>query len=151
MPTATFSRQLDVSASPDACWHTLTDVSTLVRWVSVLDDAREEEHLKRYSAVLFDRLGMFKLRADLDIEVRDVEEPSSITVSARGEDRQVASRISVDAVLRLEAHAGGTRVAVDGNYEVAGRVATMGAATIRKKADKILEEFFSSAAAELDG
>lgn len=149
MPTASFDRELDVSTSAERCWKTLTDVPTLVRWVSVLDDAREERHLSKYSAVLADRLGPFKLHADLDITVSNVEELRSISVSARGEDRQVASRISVDAVLRLEPTEDGTHVAVAGTYEVAGRVATMGAGTIRKKADRILDEFFGNAASEL--
>lgn len=150
MPTASFERELDVASPPSECWKTLIDVPTLVRWVSVLDDAEEQEHLSRYSAVLADRLGPFRLRADLDIRVGDVEEERKVAVSARGEDRQVASRISVDAVLELEpAEGGGTKVAVAGTYEVAGRVATMGAGTIRKKADKILDEFFTNAAAAL--
>ena len=149
MPTAPFERQLQVSASPADCWKTLTDVPTLVGWVSVLDQAHEHEHLERYSAVLADRLGPFRLRADLDITLSDVEEQRMVRVSARGEDRQVASRISVDAVLLLEPQEAGTLVAVEGSYEVAGRVATMGAGTIRKKADRILDEFFENAAAAL--
>jgi uncharacterized protein len=149
MPTAHFDRTLQVSASPAECWKTLTDVPTLVEWVSVLDDAAELEHLERYSAVLADRLGPFRLRADLDIRVGDTEQERRIAVSARGEDRQVSSRISVDAVLRLEPGEHGTVVAVEGTYEVAGRVATMGAGTIRKKADKILDEFFGNAEAAL--
>lgn len=149
MPAAPFAREVDVAASRQQCWETLTDVPTLVRWVSVLEDAREEEHLARYRAVLADRLGMFRLRADLDIEVSDVHELESVRVSARGEDRQVASRIAVDAVLTIHEKNGGTVVGVEGTYEVSGRVATMGASTIRKKADRILDEFFGSVATEL--
>lgn len=149
MPTASFARSFDVSASPERSWQALTDVSNLVTWVSVLSEAQEQERLARYSAVLADRLGMFRLRADLDIEVSEVDEERSITVSARGEDRQVASRISVDAVLGLEPIGEGTTIHVEGTYEVAGKVATMGASTIRKKADRILEEFFSGVAEEL--
>jgi carbon monoxide dehydrogenase subunit G len=35
-------------------------------------------------------------------------------------------------------------LSVDGCYEVAGRVATLGAGTIRKKADKLMDEFFGN-------
>lgn len=149
MPAASFAREIEVTAPRQKCWETLTDVPTLVRWVSILEDAREVERLERYRAVLLDRLGMFRLRADLDIEVLDVRELESIRVSASGEDRQVASRITVDAVLKMQDRDGGTHVGVEGTYEVSGRVATMGASTIRKKADKILDEFFDSVAAEL--
>ena len=45
----------------------------------------------------------------------------------------------------------GTALGVTGRYEVTGRVATLGAAAIRKKGDKILAEFFANAAKELGG
>lgn len=130
-------------ASPaGSCWKTLTDVPTLVSWISVLDEGREIEPLRRYGAVLMDRVGPFKLRADLDIRLSDVQPGRQARLTARGEDRQVGSTISVEAEMRLGAGDGGTLVSVEGRYEVAGRVATLGAGTIRKKADKILEEFF---------
>lgn len=144
MPTAVFQRDVRVAADADTAWATLTDVDLLVSWVSILDQASVVDPLKRYTAVLTDRLGPFRLHADLDVEVTDVEEPVRIVVRAEGEDRQVASRITVSAELKLLPSADATVIAVAGSYEVAGRVATLGASTIRKKADKILEEFFES-------
>lgn len=145
MPTAPFERELAVPASIDDAWSTLTDVHQFVSWVSVLHEVEIIEELARYRAVLSDRLGPFKLKADLDIVVDEVQEREFISVRASGEDRQVASRITVAAVLRLAERDGTTMVSVSGNYEVAGRVATLGASTINKKADKILEEFFGKA------
>jgi carbon monoxide dehydrogenase subunit G len=148
----TFTRELSVSSGAKTCWELLTDVPRLVGWVSIVDDAQEISPLEKYSAVLMDRLGPFKLRADLDIVVSEVEVGHRIRVRASGEDRQVSSRIGVDATLTLtDLDSGGTRVAVDGSYEVIGRVATLGAGMIRQKAAKILDEFFGHASAELGG
>lgn len=144
MPAASFSRELEVTSSAQSCWATLTDFPTLVSWVSVLDSGREIEPLARYEAVLIDRMGPFKMRADLDIRLSDIDPLKRVHLRAGGEDRQVGSRITVDAALCLSAADRGTTVSVSGSYEVAGRVATLGAGTIRKKADKILEEFFAS-------
>lgn len=144
MPSVAFSRTQSVAASPDEAWTVLTDVERLISWVSVLEEAREHEPLSRYSAVLADRLGPFRLRADLEITVTDVEEPARLTLRAVGEDRQVASRITVDATLRLLPGDPQTTVEVSGSYEVAGRVATLGAGTITKKADRLLDEFFAA-------
>lgn len=150
MPTSAFSRDLAVTSGADECWKVLTDVRRLVSWVSVLKDAEEIVPLERYTAVLMDRLGPFKLKADLGIDVSEVAVPRHVRVRAAGEDRQVASRIAVDAAVELvPLEDGGTRVSVQGTYEVVGRVASMGGSTIRKKADKILEEFFSSVEKEL--
>ncbi|HET9188836.1 MAG TPA: SRPBCC domain-containing protein [Acidothermaceae bacterium] len=148
----TFNRELSVSSDTKTCWEVLTDVPRLVEWVSIVDDAHEIAPLEKYTAVLMDRLGPFKLRADLDIVVSEVEIGRRIRVRASGEDRQVSSRIGIDAVLTLDdLAAGGTKVQVDGSYEVIGRVATLGAGMIRQKAAKILDEFFGRAATELGG
>jgi carbon monoxide dehydrogenase subunit G len=148
MPAASFSRTIEVPTPAEQCWSALTDVQTLVSWVAVLDSGKEVEPLARYEAVLMDRVGPFKLRADLTIRLTDVQAPSHVLVRAEGEDRQVGSRITVDAVLNLVAAStegdAGTTVSVAGSYEVSGRVATLGAGTIRKKADKLLDEFFAS-------
>jgi uncharacterized protein len=150
MPSVAFQRGIAVVADPATCWAALTDVPKMVDWISIVDEAEEIVSLERYTAVLADRLGPFKLRADLDIRVTEVEADARIRVRAEGEDRQVASRIVVDAVLTLrEKSADGTVVDVTGNYEVTGRVATLGAGMIRQKANKILDEFFGRTAAEL--
>ncbi len=148
----TFDRSLPVTSDPATCWRVLTDVPRLVTWISIVDNAKELAPLDRYSAVLADRVGPFKLRADLGITVSEVDEPHTIRVRAAGEDRQVASRIAVDATLRLRpAEEAGTVIEVTGGYEVTGRVATLGAGMIRQKAAKLLDEFFGHAAAELGG
>lgn len=151
MPGTNFTRELTVGADPTACWQVLTDVPRLVSWVSIVDNAVEHERLASYSAVLLDRLGPFKMRADLDIKVSEVSEVSYIRVQAAGEDRAVSSRLGVDATLRLEEANVGTRILVEGSYEVVGKVATLGAGTITKKANKILDDFFAHAARELGG
>jgi carbon monoxide dehydrogenase subunit G len=134
-----------VTATPEQAWSTLTDVPQLVSWVSIVEDAVEIEPLARYTAVLMDRLGPFKLRADLDIVLSDVEVGRSLHVRAAGEDRAVGSRLVVDAVLSMEPADTGTVVVVDGAYEVSGKAASMGSGTINKKAEKIMNDFFAAA------
>lgn len=150
MPSAQFNRDLVTSTEPEEAWKILTDVTRLVDWVTILSEAVEIAPLEHYTAVLADRVGPFKLRADLEIRIPEVEAGRRIRVVAKGEDRQVSSRIGVDATLSLTpADNGATVIAVDGRYEVTGRVASMGSTVIRQKAQKIIEEFFARAATEL--
>lgn len=149
MPASSFQRQLAVTAPPERCWEVLTDVPQLVEWVSIVDQARELTHLERYTAVLMDRLGPFKLRAGLDIRVSEVNEPRALRVRAVGEDRQVSSRIGVDLGLTIVGEPARTVVVLDGSYEVVGRVATLGAGIIRTKAEKIIDEFVAAASQSL--
>lgn len=144
MPRSEFHRELSVTSSPEESWAALTDVPQLVGWVSIVEDAEEIEPLARYSAVLMDRLGPFKLRADLDIVMSDVEVGRSLKVRAAGEDRQVGSRLVVEATLTTEPAEGGTKIVVDGAYEVSGKAASMGSGTINKKAEKIMNGFFTA-------
>lgn len=144
MPSVDFDRTLRVASSPESVWTVITDVSLVASWVTVVDDVREREPLSTYDAVLADRLGPFKLSADLDVDVVDVDEPSAIRVRADGEDRQVASRIQISATVALRSLDAGTEIHVSGMYEVTGKVATLGASMIRAKGEKILDEFFGS-------
>ncbi len=138
-----------MGSSGDQCWGVLTDVDRISGWISVVGDVREVEHLARYSAVLADRMGPFTLKADLDVLVTDLESPRSITIRADGEDRQVGSRITVDATLSIDPTGDGSVVNIRGDYEVTGRIATMGSSTIRQKATKLLEEFAEAARHDL--
>ncbi|MCU1432685.1 MAG: hypothetical protein JWP95_1790 [Actinotalea sp.] len=149
MPRSEFHRELVVSSSAEETWSALTDVPRLVTWVSIVEDAVEIAPLAKYTAVLMDRLGPFKLRADLDISLTDVEVGRSLKVRAEGEDRQVGSRLVIEATLALEPRDGSTLVLVDGAYEVSGKVASMGSGTINKKAEKIMNDFFAAAGAAL--
>jgi carbon monoxide dehydrogenase subunit G len=149
MPSTSFRREIKVSSDRDRCWQTLTNVGHVAGWVSIVGEVRENEPLKSYNAVLEDRLGPFKVRADLDITVSDVEEGYRLHAYAEGEDRQVRSQIVVDGDLRLEADDGGMRIVVAGTYEVSGRVATLGSSMIQTKAQKILDEFFENVTREL--
>jgi carbon monoxide dehydrogenase subunit G len=150
VPRSEFRRELILPSSPEQAWTSLTDVPLLVSWVSVVEDASEIEPLGRYSAVLMDRLGPFKLRADLDIVVTDLVPGSSITFKASGEDRQVGSRLVIEATMEIEPRdPDGSLARFSGAYEVTGRAASMGSGTINKKADKIMAEFFAAAESAL--
>lgn len=149
MPSAEFKRSLDVKRSPEECWSILTDVNRIAGWVTVVGEVHELEHLQTYEAVLHDEFGPFKLNADLSVAVTDIDEGKSIQFTAKGSDRQVSTNISVYASLNLEPGDSHTSIQIEGRWTVVGTVATMGSGTIRKKAETIMEEFFTSAAKEL--
>lgn len=149
MPSGQLSRKLEVAGNPSECWSVLTDVHRIAGWVSIAHDVTEVERLKSYTVVLQDKFGPFKLHADMDVEVTDVDTEKRIHFRGSGTDRSVGTTISVDASMELTATDGGTSIEVDGSYQVVGTVASMGASTIKKKADTIVEEFFAAAEKEL--
>ena len=153
-----FAKTIRLDAGPDAVWDAVNDVRRVASWVSIVREVRDVDPPGRYAALLEDRLGPFAMRADLDITVERGEGRAAesgdgrrMRVTASGEDRQVASRISATIELLVEPDRTGTSLAVTGRYEVTGKVATLGAGAIRKKGDKILQEFFDNASKELGG
>lgn len=149
MPSGQLSRKLDVAVSPSECWSVLTDVHRVAGWVSIAHEVEEVEPLESYSVVLQDKFGPFRLNADMDVEVTDVETEKRIRFRGTGTDRSVGTTISVDASMELTPTDEGTSIQVEGSYQVVGTVASMGSSTIKNKADTIVEEFFEAAGREL--
>lgn len=137
-----FDDSVSVTGSPQDVWGLITDVPRMVGWISVVHDAKEIEPLDSYQAVIQDKVGMFRLRADLDIRLTDVAEGRRVVAHAEGQDRQVGSRITIDATVELEPEPDATLVHVAGKYAITGNAATLGSSTIRRKGDKVLKEFF---------
>jgi carbon monoxide dehydrogenase subunit G len=140
-----FQETVRLGAEAGAVWRTVGDIPSVLGWISIVADVEDVEPGLRYRAVLQDRLGPFKLRADLDIVVEERDEPRVIRARAAGEDRQIGSRLIIEVTMTLTESDGGTAVDVSGSYEVTGRPASLGAGSIRKKAGRILDEFFRSA------
>ncbi len=143
------SRTVRVTASPDAVWQVLLDFQRVASWLPVVRDLKEVEPLRKYATVLEDKVGPFALRADLAIDVSADQAQRRLHVSGSGEDRQIASRISATLDVAVAPSDGGSDVVVTGRYEITGKVATLGAGAIRKKGDKVLEDFFANLSREL--
>jgi len=143
-----FHETLTVARPPEAVWDVVSRIPTVLSWISIVEQV-EETAPDRYRVVLADRLGPFKLRADIEVGVTERVEPRSIRAHGDGEDRQIGSRLIVDVALEVAALPEGSQLDVSGSYEVTGRPAALGAGSIRKKAATILAQFFAAADASL--
>jgi carbon monoxide dehydrogenase subunit G len=149
MARGEFARRIVVAAPPARVWETVIDVQRVASWIGVVGSVEEEEPLARYRAVLEDTLGPFRLRAELAIAVEELVEPRRLVVRGEGRDRQVGSRLVMRAGITVLELADGAVIDLEAEYEVTGRVASLGDATIRRKAARIVDEFFASAEAQL--
>ena len=143
------ARTVRVAASPEQAWAVLLDFRRVASWLKVVSDLRELEPMRKYTTVLEDRVGPFAMRADLAIDVNANPGAKTLRVSGSGEDRQIASRISAGLDIAVVPQDRGSDVVVKGRYEITGRIATLGAGAIRKKGDKVLEDFFGNLTREL--
>jgi carbon monoxide dehydrogenase subunit G len=145
------ARTVHIAAPAEAVWTTLLDFQRVASWLAVVRDLREVEPKRRYTTLLEDRVGPFAMRADLAVDVDIDEAERRMRVAGSGEDRQIASRISATLDLAVVPSEAGSDVVVKGRYEITGRIATLGAGAIRKKGDKVLEDFFTNLTRELGG
>lgn len=149
-------REFVVAAARDEVWPRLLDVQAVASWLPIMHSVTEVSSGSSgidgssFRAAFEDKVGPFSLRADLRIEVAGVSEPEEVAIRARGEDRQIRSRIMIDAACRLsDAGPKQTRVRLIGSYEITGRVATLGAGLIRSKANKLIDTFCTNATTDL--
>ena len=119
----------------------LQDVQLISSFLPLLSELKEIEPLKSYEAVLEDRVGPFKLRADLSIAINIDHDSLKFGVEARGEDRQVRSAIRISEMSFTTNTENQTVLTVTGTYEISGKVATLGASVIKGKATKLTHEF----------
>lgn len=143
-----FDRTIEVSTAPTDVWNRILEIDCIAGWVPIIGDVEEIERLVEYEAVLSDALGPFSMAADLEITVLEHAEPNHIRFKADGEDRQVGSRILVDATLDLAPTNAGSELRFHGSYEVSGRAATLGASMIRTKASAMIDKFEAGARTE---
>ena len=150
-------REFVVEAARDEVWPRLLDVQAVASWLPIMGSVTEVApglsgiDGSSFQAAFEDKVGPFSLRADLRIDVAGVREREEVSIRARGEDRQIRSRILIDAVCSLaDEGPDRTRVRLSGAYEITGRVATLGAGVIRSKAAKLIDTFCNNATTALN-
>ena len=130
----------------------MQDVQLVSSFLPLLSELKEIEPLKSYEAVLEDRVGPFKLRADLSIEITIDHDSLKFSVEARGEDRQVRSAIRISAEMSFATNSENrTVLSISGTHEISGKVATLGASVIKSKATKLVHEFENQVQKHFEG
>jgi carbon monoxide dehydrogenase subunit G len=143
------ARVSDVGAGPPVAWAFIRDVSRLSACIPNVSDLETIEADRRYSAVVSDQLGPFKLSVPVEIELAAIEEPHHIEAAVTGNDRRGQARIKGTLGAHIESRNSGTRIALSMRMEILGKLATLGAAPMRRRADEIFSRFAQCVQAEL--
>ncbi|MCC6176990.1 MAG: hypothetical protein IT305_16895 [Chloroflexi bacterium] len=143
------SRVVDVGAAPPAAFAFIRDVPRLTGCVPNVADLRALDADRRYAATVSDKLGPFRLSVPIEIDVRDVEDGRRIVAGLTGADNKGQARVKGDLQATVEPHDNGSRVALGMRLEVLGRLASLGALPMRRRADELFAEFARRLQAEL--
>lgn len=145
-----FTMSMDLAAAPEEMWSVLTDVKRISECIPGCENVQEIERLAVYKATVKQKIGPFKLEVPADILVDEVDEPARVRMHAAGLDKFTGTRLSVVMDVALVPEEKGTKLKVDAQLEVNGRLATLGMPMIKRRAEQNFQEFESRLLALLE-
>jgi carbon monoxide dehydrogenase subunit G len=138
-----FTMSMDLSAAPKEMWGVMTDVKRISECIPGCENVQEIERLAVYKATVKQKIGPFKLEVPADITVDEADEPVRVRLHATGSDKFTGTRLSVVMDVTLVPEEKGTKLTVDAQIEVNGRLATLGMPMIKRRAEQNFKEFES--------
>ena len=144
------TREVALAVPAERVWQALWDVPRMVACVPGCVDAREVEPRRRYQARMSQRVGPIALSVPLDIRVTE-EAPGRLTLEARGRDGVMAAEVQMSVRLAVEAAATGSRLAVEAEGRVLGKLGALGASVIQRRAEELVDEFTARLRAAVGG
>ena len=123
-------RIIELPSPPGIVWERLWDVPALAACIPGCGDVEQVDERRRYRATIRERVGPFRIAVPLEILV-EASPPERLAISASGRDATLGSPVKVALTVAVAGNdAGGTRLALDGHIQVAGKLATAGAPVI---------------------
>jgi carbon monoxide dehydrogenase subunit G len=136
-----FRMDAELPNAPAKVWPVMIDIGRIAACIPGLEKIEEHEKLKRYSAVMKQKIGPFKLEVPAEITVAGYLEPDFVHARAFGKDKFTGTTMDVVLNVRLSPHGNGSRLEVEATLQVAGRLASLGYSVIKKKAEENFAEF----------
>jgi carbon monoxide dehydrogenase subunit G len=134
------AREVVLAASTERVWQVLWDVPRMVACLPGCVEAREVEPRRRYQARMSQRVGPIALSVPLDIRVTE-DGPGRLALDARGRDGLLAAEVQMSVRLVVEAVEAGSRLAVEAEGKVLGKLGALGASVIQRRAEELVDEF----------
>ena len=140
-----------VSADSATVWALFWDLPRIAGLLPGCEsvDAIDERH---YRAHVAQKVGPFKVSMDVDIEVLESEVEKRVVVKGGGHDR-LGNRLSLNRIALELAPAGGgvTEISYSMDFNLYGRMATLGSSVVKRKTEEMRVEFTRAIIEELGG
>jgi carbon monoxide dehydrogenase subunit G len=142
-------KQASIPVAPEAAWALLRDVPALTSCIPNVGDLQEIESDRRYGATISDKIGPFRVTVPVQIAIESIEEPRRIVAGISGNDAKGQARLKGNLEATVDSEGEGARLVVATRIDVLGKLATLGAAPMRRRADQIFDEFIARVSARL--
>ena len=138
-----------VGVTPDEAWAFLWNLPRVARCLPGCESI-EDAGAGAYRARMAQRVGPFRVTLDMEMRVEEAQEGRLIVISGNGKDR-IGNRLHVNRLsLELnESSPGQTELSYVMDFNLYGRLATLGNTAVKRKSEEIRAEFSRRIAEEL--
>ena len=143
-------REVSIAAPRDKVWNFLWDVPRLAACIPGAKDVQTVEERRRYTAVVAEKVGPFKVQFPLTIEVVEVQAGERLRARANGRDAAVDGLVKVDLDVTVTPADTGTALKVAADISVLGKLGTLGHSVIVRKGTDIVDRFAQAVRAQLE-
>ena len=144
-----FEERVEVPTGKADVWRFLWDVERVAKCMPGCQEVREVSP-ERYEVVIEERMGPFKIRFDMEVEVLERREEELVRLGVQGSDRKLGTSSRGELEVHLEGlDSGSTALDIAADIQVTGKVASLGQAAIKRKAQDVVQKFAEALAAEL--
>ena len=146
-----FQKEVEILAPREKVWRFIWDVDRFIACVPGCKEAKTLEEGKRYTAIMTEKVGPFKVEFPTTIEVLEREELTRIKARATGADNKIGSRMKIELDVSLRAQGDKTILGFIAGVDILGKLAALGHGIIKRKADQVLDEFAQAVKKKLEG
>ena len=146
----TVDREVTIAVPPQRVWDFLWDVPRLAACIPGAKDVHTVEEGKRYTAVVGEKVGPFRVSFPLQIDVLEVEAPTRLRARAGGRDASVDGIVKVELDVSLSPAGAGTTLRLVADINVLGKLGTLGHSVIVRKGTDIVDRFAATVRAQLE-
>jgi len=146
------TKSVTLQVPVDQVWALLQDPPRVAACLPNVKDFRPAGDPGKWATLLVEKLGPFSVQVALTIEVSEDAATHRMTAKVAGDDKGGQARVRGDLVasVRPEGDSAST-LDVASNVEVLGRLATLGAVPMKRRADQIFELFVNNIGQVLEG
>jgi carbon monoxide dehydrogenase subunit G len=142
-------KRAEINVAPEAAWAMLRDVPQLTQCIPHVADLEETAPDQRYAATIADKIGPFRVSVPVQIEMQSIEPPHRIVAAISGHDARGQARLKGNLEATVSPNGQSTQLVVTMRLDVLGKLATLGAGPMRRRADQIFDEFIACVSARL--
>jgi uncharacterized protein len=135
-----FEQTVELEQNIDKVWAFVMDVPSMAKCIPGVESV-EDLGNEKYKVVMKIRVGPIGLTLNSELSVVSKDETTrTAALRVDAADKRVGGAVKSTMTMHLEPNGSGTKMQVETDAQVMGRIGDFGQPVIRKKADQMLQE-----------